>query len=93
MAAAVPDDAPVGAVRRPAAPSLDIVVDRTPVRKLDFVDIDPTPMRPPRRRPTPEGRDVPTAAGERSLDEVTEFATSSIELGEPRWSLWGDAEI
>ena len=75
----------------PPRQSLDIVLDRTPVRKLEFVDIDPTPIRQPRRRATTG--DAATAADGAVSDAVELTAPSSIDAGEPRWSLWSDAEV
>ncbi len=78
-------------VRQPARQSLDIVLDRTPVRKLEFVDIDPTPIRQPRRRAT--AGNAATATDGAVSDAVELTAPSSIDAGEPRWSLWSDAEV
>src|SRR5436190_3057024 len=94
VVAVEPAEGPVAPVRRAAPRPLDIVLDRTPVRKLEFVDIDPTPMKPVRRRP---GAVVDGAAGAvtpEAVGEVAELAAaSSIDPGEARWSLWGDPEV
>jgi hypothetical protein len=88
------DEASVAPIRAPAARSLAIVLDRTPVRKLDFVDIDPAPIRPQRRRAATTDRGSAAAMTDGAGSEGAEpAATSSIDPGEPRWSLWGDAEI
>jgi hypothetical protein len=90
----MPDDGAGAPVRRPSPPSLDIVLDRTPVRKLEFVDIDPTPIRPQRRRPAAVDGAAPAATADGPDSEVAELAAAaSIDPGEPRWSLWGDAEV
>ncbi len=91
MTPTMPLDDPAVPVRRPAGRSLDIVLDRTPVRKLEFVDIDPTPIRQPRRRAT--SSDSATAADGAVSDAIELTAPSSIDAGEPRWSLWSDAEV
>jgi hypothetical protein len=90
----MPEDGSAAPVRRPSSPSLDIVLDRTPVRKLEFVDIDPTPIRLQRRRRAAVDGAVPAATADGPDSEVAELAAaSSIDPGEPRWSLWGDAEV
>jgi len=90
----MPDDAPVAPVRRSSSPLLDIVLDRTPVRKLEFVDIDPTPIRGQRRRRVAGDGVAQGATADGPDSEVPELAAaSSIDPGEPRWSLWGDAEV
>jgi hypothetical protein len=74
--------------------SLEVVLDRTPVRKLEFVDIDPTPLRPQRRRAvTLEAGGAPSITAESTDSKIAERAASSIDPGEPRWSLWSDAEV
>ena len=83
-------DAPV---QRPVARSLDIVLDRTPVRKLEFVDIDPTPVRPPRRRAATGEAGAPVGTATATDAAISDGAASSFDPGEPRWSLWGDAEV
>jgi hypothetical protein len=94
----------------PAAPDIDL--DRTPVRRLEFVEVGTT--APPARS---TGRRAPPAQRKRTgvLDPVAVAASSgsggpahhaqAIESpvpapnanqrgsGEPRWSLWGDAEV
>jgi hypothetical protein len=90
----IPDDAPVAPVRRSSSPSLDIVLDRTPVRKLEFIDIDPTPIRGQRRRRAAGDGIAPAATADGPGSEVGELAPApSIDPSEPRWSLWGDAEV
>jgi hypothetical protein len=64
-----------------------MVLDRTPVRKLEFVDVDPTPIKR-RRSGSADGgastlTDEPTVAG----------LPAAMDPSEPRWSLWGDAEV
>jgi len=45
--------APTPGEHRPTAP-LHVVEDRTPVRKLEFVEVGPTPAAPSRRPPAAE---------------------------------------
>ena len=94
---AMPVDDPGVPLRRPASTSLDIALDRTPVRKLEFVDIDPTPVRPSRRRvsggQTGAAGASATTADAAVSDAMEVGAASSMDPGEPRWSLWGDAEV
>jgi hypothetical protein len=78
---------PPGTVRLPAPARADLALDRTPVRKLEFVDVDPTPIK--RRR---------SSAADGGAAAVTEEQTAAglpatIDPAEPRWSLWGDAEV
>ena len=83
------EDPDVPVIRAAPTRSLDIALDRTPVRKLEFVDIDPTPVRSPRRRAAVA---MDAGASAATLDDVG-AAAASIDPGEPRWSLWGDAEV
>ncbi len=58
------------------------------------MDIDPTPIRPQRRRRTAGEGAAPATSSDGSDNELAELAAaSSIDSGEPRWSLWGDAEV
>jgi hypothetical protein len=92
----MPVEEPGVPVRWSPTRSLDIVLDRTPVRKLEFVDIDPTPLRPQRRRAASVEASAPAA----TIDTVDAAvgdgpdmaAGAAIDSGEPRWSLWGDVE-
>ena len=85
-----PIEDPIGTVRRPTPRPLDIAMDRTPVRKLEFVEVDPLPVKP-HRRAAGDGTlsDPSSDAGVAAVGELP----ASINQGEPRWSLWGDAEI
>jgi hypothetical protein len=77
--------APAGPVRR-VPPSFDTVDDGTPVRKLEFVEVGAAPVTPPR----------PAEASRRRIEaEAAAPAESPLAVGpgEPRWSLWGDAEV
>jgi hypothetical protein len=75
-----------------ATTPLHVVEDRTPVRKLEFVEVGPAPATSRRRRP---------AAGPGAGPEYTVTAEpvvgveglAQIPPGEPRWSLWSDAEV
>jgi hypothetical protein len=77
-------DDPSDTVRRSIPAPLDADGDRTPVRKLEFVEVDPAPVKARRR-----------AAG--SEPGTTEPGVAdlppAITPGEPRWSLWSDAEV
>jgi hypothetical protein len=83
--------APTPGERRTTAP-LHVVEDRTPVRKLEFVEVGSIPAAP-RRRAT-----VKTAVGALTTEstgepiEVTESLVA-VSPAEPRWSLWSDAEV
>ena len=77
----VPTD-PVRPVPQPFHP----VEDGTPVRKMEFVEVGSAPAKAPR-----------TAAA-RASTARTEALTpvepaASVSPGEPRWSLWGDADV
>ena len=76
---------PIGIVRLPAPAHADLALDRTPVRKLEFVDVDPTPTKR-RRSSTAHGDDVPE-------EQAVAGLPAAIDPAEPRWSLWGDAEV
>jgi hypothetical protein len=68
------------------APSFDPVDDGTPVRKLEFVEVGAGPVTPPRT----------AAASARQVEaEAAPAAEPPVPVGpgEPRWSLWGDAEV
>src|SRR5829696_8499854 len=76
----------VGAGRR-VAPPFDPVDDGTSVRKLEFVEVGAPPV-------TTSRRTRPKAAATGPTPVVTPGETSRrSEPVEPRWSLWGDAEI
>jgi hypothetical protein len=62
------------------------VEDGTPVRKLEFVEVGTTPAKAPRRRTSrPETDAQPDAF-------TPAEPPAPVGAGEPRWSLWGDAE-
>jgi hypothetical protein len=90
-ASVAPIEDPVGTVRRPTLRPLDVVQDRTPVRKLEFVEVDPAPVKPSRRVAAGSGA-VAEAAGDAGVAAVAEVP-ASLNQGEPRWSLWSDAEV
>ena len=78
----VPTD-PERRVPRPFHP----VDDGTPVRKLEFVEVGGAPAKATRK----------AAASASSTAETEALAPAEppapISPGEPRWSLWGDAEV
>ena len=79
--------APTPGEHRPTAP-LHVVEDRTPVRKLEFVEVGPTPAAPSRRPPAAEAEVTGTV--EPSDGPAPMIA---VNAGEPRWSLWSDTEV
>ena len=105
--------APTPGERRTTAP-LHVVEDRTPVRKLEFVEVGSSPAAPRRRPAAGAGAGgvagaaggvagaaggVAGAAGAGPETAVSAETPVSAEylvptaLGEPRWSLWSDAEV
>ncbi len=64
----------------------DDVRDRTPVRRLEFVEVSPGPGRARGRTARTSGQ-----ATEGEAVAVTADATP-VTPPEPTWSLWGDAE-
>ena len=77
--------APEGSMRR-VPPPIDTVDDRTPVRKLEFVEVGPAPVTPPRSGAASARSAEPGAA-------TPAEPLAPLSQGEPRWSLWGDAEV
>jgi hypothetical protein len=84
----------------PTTPAAPIVVpDRTPVRKLEFVEVGTgRPIgegRPARRRASPP--EVTAVVASASGASVAAAATDTTKLqpgpDEPRWSLWSDGEV
>jgi hypothetical protein len=86
-ASAVPIESAVVGPERNVTPVFHPVDDGTPVRKLEFVEVGTAPAKTTRRRPP---SDVAQAAPDA-------FAPAEPSVpggpGEPRWSLWGDAEV
>ena len=81
--------APTLGERRTPTP-LHVVEDRTPVRKLEFVEVGSSPAARRRRRPAADGG---TAAAAGLETPVSTEPLVPITPGEPRWSLWSDAEV
>jgi len=79
--------APAGAERH-VPPVFHPVHDETPVRKLEFVEVGAAPAKAPRRKTSRPAADVQPDAF-----TPAEPPSSPVAAGEPRWSLWGDAEI
>jgi hypothetical protein len=82
--------APTPGEHRTTAP-LHVVEDRTPVRKLEFVEVGPARPAAPRRR-----RPVADPGGEAAADLETGISPEPLvpmTSGESRWSLWSDAEV
>jgi hypothetical protein len=110
-AAIVPLEGTTTPVHRTPPVAPDIEFDRTPVRRLEFVEVATTaPVTKPsgRRAPTPSPRKrhgssdpVAVAAASSSsgpprdgvdVEETAALNANQRGSGEPRWSLWGDAE-
>ena len=110
-AAVAASEVPTTPVHRtpPAAPDMDL--DRTPVRRLEFVEVRTTTGSPVTgRRPAPAARKRATSPGPVSvtassrpggadgnglgiaIDDTPAPDANQRGPGEPRWSLWGDAE-
>jgi hypothetical protein len=81
------DVAPAGAERH-VTPVFHPVDDGTPVRKLEFVEVGAAPPKAARRK-------VSRPAADAQPDAFTpaEPSSSPVVAAEPRWSLWGDAEV
>jgi hypothetical protein len=83
---------PTPGERRPTMP-LHVVEDRTPVRKLEFVEVRParpTATTGARRR---RANADPGVAADGPEAELSAEPLVPVTPGEPRWSLWSDAEI
>ena len=65
------------------------VDDGTPVRKLEFVEVGAAPSNAPT---APKRRAVTTTAPDDEAFAPAE-TPALVSPGEPRWSLWGDAEL
>ena len=104
----VSDEAPAASIPRSAPTPTTYVEDRTPVRKLEFVEVGAgvggTPVGRSRDHST-DGRQSRQAGVESEARPETAFearpeveslqeATMAFEPGAPetRWSLWGDLE-
>ncbi len=62
------------------------VDDGTPVRKLEFVEVGSAPAKAPRK--------AAASASAAETEALTPAEPSApVSPGEPRWSLWGDAEV
>ena len=79
--------APSGPPRRVLAP-YDPIDDGTPVRKLEFVEVGAAPVTAPRTT-----RESAVAAGTEAEVVAPAEAPPPVSPAEPRWSLWGDAEV
>jgi hypothetical protein len=66
----------------------DVVEDRTPVRRLEFVEVR-TSAPTTRRRKAQAGRPV---GAETPNTTAQPEAQAAVIAGEPRWSLWGDSD-
>ena len=82
----VPIEVSPAGPERHVPPVFHPVDDGTPVRKLEFVEVGAAPAKAPRRRSS-------NAAGQAEPDGLTQSEPASVAPSEPRWSLWGDAEV
>ena len=80
-----PEVVPTGAERH-VPPVFHPVDDGTPVRKLEFVEVGAAPAKAPLRRRSRAERQAES-------DALTPGEPASSAPSEPRWSLWGDAEV
>ena len=62
------------------------VDDGTPVRKLEFVEVGSGTSKAPRKR-------AATASAAEAEPLTQPEPSGPVNPGEPRWSLWGDAEV
>ena len=62
------------------------VDDGTPVRKLEFVEVGSAPAKAPRKA-------APSASTAETKPLTPAEPSGPVTSGEPRWSLWGDAEV
>ena len=62
------------------------VDDGTPVRKLEFVEVGSAPAKAPRKT-------VASASAAEAEALSPAKPSAPVSPGEPRWSLWGDAEV
>ena len=83
----VPIEVSPAGPERHVPPVFHPVDDGTPVRKLEFVEVGAAPAnaKASRRRPSP-------ATDARSDAFTPAEPQAAVAPGEPRWSLWGDAE-
>ena len=72
----------------PAGPQFDGLEERTPVRRLEFIEVEATPVRSRRRAAGADPATRPASVA----DGTREAPGPAITPTEPRWSLWGDAE-
>jgi hypothetical protein len=71
-------------------PAYHPVDDGTPVRKLEFVEVGAGSVKGPGK----PSRRTPASAPASEAEAVTPAETlAPVNPGEPRWSLWGDAEV
>ncbi len=87
-ASTVPIEVVPSGPERHVPPVFRPVDDGTPVRKLEFVEVSAAPAnaKASRRRPSSPATDA------RSDAFTPAEPQAAVAPGEPRWSLWGDAE-
>ncbi len=87
-----------GPIPRFVPTPIDLDEDRTPVRRLEFVEVRTASSRPARRRSTPAvGAPTAVTAGAPSegaggFDEETAELPIARTPSQGRWSLWGGEE-
>ena len=79
-------ETPAAGIPRSAPTPATFVEDRTPVRRLEFVEVGPVSRRPSRQR-----AETSVAVAEFEPDDR---GPEPAQPGPPetRWSLWGDLE-
>ena len=83
---------PTPGQRRATAP-LHVVEDRTPVRKLEFVEVGSGTLKA-RRRPAAAAEVGRAGVGPRTAEAALDNETPlPVNTGEPQWSLWSDVEV
>ncbi|HEX6867595.1 MAG TPA: hypothetical protein VF119_02260 [Candidatus Limnocylindrales bacterium] len=84
------DEAPAAGIPRSAPTPATNVEDRTPVRRLEFVEVGAGAGA----APGPAVRSRDRAPDWEAGDAWAAEASETVELGSPetRWSLWGDVE-
>jgi hypothetical protein len=87
-ASALPIEVDTAPMRRWAPAPADDIELGTSVRKLEFVEVASASATPKRAR----GK-RPSAREAQRDTEITPDTALPVDPGEPRWSLWGDAEV
>jgi hypothetical protein len=96
-ASAAPIEVPSSTPIRFAPAPTDLEVDRTPVRKLEFVEVRTTTVTSCRRgkhrvKVAVSGAGGVEQVGASGTDEAGAETLLGVSSAEPRWSLWGETE-